>query len=72
MFDGVELTHTDDINVQSVGERTTILTLDPVRAHHQGTYACSAANLAGTAQVQAKLAVNGTKIISEEVFSMGY
>ncbi|KAK3862534.1 hypothetical protein Pcinc_031611 [Petrolisthes cinctipes] len=60
MFDGVELTHTDDINVQSVGQRTSILTLDPVRAHHQGTYTCSVANLAGTVQVQAKLAVNET------------
>ena len=64
MFDSVELTQADSINVLDVGGRTSILTLDPVRAHHQGTYSCRATNVAGTAAVKAKLSVNGTMILS--------
>lgn len=70
MFDGVGLTQADSINVLDVGGRTSILTLDPVRAHHQGTYSCHATNVAGTAEVKAKLSVTGTKTLS--VIGLGY
>lgn len=63
MFDGVGLTQADGINVLDVGGRTSILTLDPVRAYHQGTYSCSATNAAGTAEVKAELNVIGTMIL---------
>lgn len=64
MFDGVSLTQTDGIHVIDVGGRTSILTLDPVRTHHQGTYVCSATNAAGSAKVEADLNVNGTIIFT--------
>lgn len=59
MFDGMELSQTDDTQVLNVGGKTSILTLDPVRAHHQGTFSCRATNAAGMTQVEAKLIVNG-------------
>ncbi|XP_050693602.1 cell adhesion molecule Dscam2-like isoform X49 [Eriocheir sinensis] len=58
MFDGVSVTQTDSVHVIDVGGRTSILTLDPVQAHHQGTYSCSATNAAGKAEVEADLIVN--------------
>lgn len=61
MFNGLELIHTDDIQVLNVGSRTSILTLDPVQAHHQGTFSCRATNAAGMTEVEAKLIVNGTE-----------
>lgn len=67
-FDGVDLTRTDDTQVFNVGSTTSILTLDPVRAHHQGIYSCSAINAAGMAEVEAQLIVNGT----EKIIQMGY
>lgn len=70
MFDGVSLTQADNIHVIDVGGRTSILTLDPVRAHHQGTYSCSATNGAGSAEVEADLNVNGTMALN--FFSVGH
>ncbi|XP_047472722.1 Down syndrome cell adhesion molecule-like protein Dscam2 isoform X20 [Penaeus chinensis] len=58
MFNGVELSQTDEIQVLKVGRRTSILILDPVQAHHQGTYTCRTVNEAGTAEVEAELIVN--------------
>lgn len=59
MLNGLALVSTDDTEIVSVGSRTSILTLDPVRAHHQGNYSCVAKNAAGTAHVEASLIVNG-------------
>ncbi|XP_071522341.1 cell adhesion molecule Dscam1 [Panulirus ornatus] len=58
IFNGAKLDNTDDTQIVSVGSRTSILTLDPVQAHHQGSYICIAENAAGSAQVEANLIVN--------------
>lgn len=70
MFDGVSVTQTDSVHVIDVGGRTSILTLDPVQAHHQGTYSCSATNAAGKAEVEADLIVNGTMTLN--FFGVGH
>lgn len=70
VFDDVSLIQSDSIHVIDVGGRTSILTLDPVQAHHQGTYSCSATNAAGRAEVAADLIVNGT--LTLEFFSVGH
>lgn len=67
MFDGVSLSQADNIHVFDIGGRTSILTLDPVQAHHQGTYSCSATNAAGRAEVEADLNVNGTMTLATYV-----
>lgn len=67
-FEGIDLTQTDDTRVLNVADRTSILTFDPVRAHHQGMYSCSASNAAGMAEVEAQLIVNGT----EKIIHKGY
>ena len=64
MFNGAGLTQADHINVLDVGGRTSIMTLDPVRAHHRGNYSCSATNAAGAAQVKAELNVTGIIIVN--------
>ncbi|KAK7068699.1 hypothetical protein SK128_024055 [Halocaridina rubra] len=63
MFDGKELFDSDDIQILNVGRKTSILTLDPVQAYHQGTYSCSARNDAGTDLVETQLVINGTEVI---------
>lgn len=60
LFNGVTLVNTDDTQITGVGARTSILTLDPVNAHHQGNYECVAQNAAGITRSQANLIVNGT------------
>ncbi|XP_047472707.1 Down syndrome cell adhesion molecule-like protein Dscam2 isoform X6 [Penaeus chinensis] len=57
-FNGLEIFNSDDTTIVSVGSRTSILTLDPVRAHHQGNYSCTAINAAGEAEVTVSLTVN--------------
>lgn len=60
LFNGVTLVNTDDTQITGVGARTSIITLDPVKAHHQGNYECVAQNAAGITRSQANLIVNGT------------
>lgn len=60
LFNGVDVVNTEDTMVNYLGGTTSILILDPVRAHHQGIYSCSASNDAGVAQVEATVIVNGT------------
>lgn len=54
------LTANDDVQIDNVGGRTSILTLDPVRNHHQGNYTCLVTNAAGLAESSAVLLVNGS------------
>lgn len=72
LFKGVALTNVADTQIVGVGARTSILTLDPVRGHHQGTYVCIAQNSAGKSEVQADLIVNGTQRKFMELVKMGY
>ncbi|XP_042237814.1 Down syndrome cell adhesion molecule-like protein Dscam2 isoform X50 [Homarus americanus] len=58
LFNGIELLNTKDTKINNLGTTTSILTLDPVRAHHQGNYSCSAANDAGVTQAEATVIVN--------------
>ena len=48
----------DGVAIDTVG-RSSILTLDPVKARHQGKYACVATNAAGSDTSIALLTVNG-------------
>ncbi|XP_047472730.1 Down syndrome cell adhesion molecule-like protein Dscam2 isoform X28 [Penaeus chinensis] len=58
LLNGVELVTTDAIQILNVGSRTSLLTIDPVGAQHQGVYSCFAENDAGTAEVEAEMIVN--------------
>ncbi|XP_045126212.1 Down syndrome cell adhesion molecule-like protein Dscam2 isoform X48 [Portunus trituberculatus] len=58
LFNGVGVVNTESTMVNNLGGTTSILILDPVRAHHQGIYSCSASNDAGVAQVEATVIVN--------------
>nr|AQY56561.1 down syndrome cell adhesion molecule [Penaeus chinensis] len=58
LYNGILLVNTDDTYIDHMGSRTSILTLDPVRAHHQGNYSCRAVNKAGFTQVDTTIIVN--------------
>jgi hypothetical protein len=45
-----------------LGSRTSILTIESVRAHHTGNYTCTATNFAGSSSFTASLIVNGTHL----------
>lgn len=62
IFNGVTLESTSEIQIDYIG-RSSILTLDPVRGVHQGTYTCVASNRAGEEQMSANLTVNGTQLV---------
>jgi hypothetical protein len=47
------------IYVLKIGSKTSILTIESVRAYHGGNYTCTATNSAGLSQFTAYLAVNG-------------
>lgn len=72
LLNGVELVTTDAIQILSVGNRTSILTIDPVGAQHQGVYSCFAENDAGTAEVEAEMIVNGTQRNFIKLMDIGY
>lgn len=72
LLNGVALASEADTQITGVGARTSILTLDPVRGHHQGTYVCIAQNSAGQSEAQASLIVNGTQRKFKELVKMGY
>lgn len=72
LFNGIQLMNTDDTYIDHMGSRTSILTLDPVRAHHQGNYSCKAVNKAGFTQVDTTIIVNGTQRIFMESVYVGY
>ncbi|XP_047735804.1 Down syndrome cell adhesion molecule-like [Hyalella azteca] len=58
LFNGRPLHSTDDVQIDKVGGRTSILTIDPVRGHHQGNYTCVASNHAGQMAVDTTMVVN--------------
>ena len=57
-FNGEPLVNSDDVQIMEVG-RSSILTIDQVRGHHQGNYSCVATNPGGKMAVHSKLVVNG-------------
>lgn len=72
LFNGIQLVNTKDTQISNLGRTTSILTLDPVQAHHQGNYSCKAVNNAGVNQVEATVIVNGTLRIIMEIMYVGY
>lgn len=58
-FDGLQLFTSKSVQIHQIG-RSSILTLDPVRAKHQGRYTCVATNAAGEDSSSTFLRVNGT------------
>lgn len=71
LFNGIPLVNTKDTQISSLGSTTSILTLDPIQAHHQGNYSCKAVNSAGATQVEASVIVNGTQRIFMEIVYVG-
>ena len=59
--DGVSLSDKPDngITTTNLGSRMSMLVIDQVRHHHQGTYTCLAKNSAGTKSYTTELKVNG-------------
>lgn len=48
-----------EVDILNVGGRTSILTINSIRSHHQGTYTCLALNAVGEAEVSTEIKVNG-------------
>lgn len=49
------------VTVTEVGQKASLLIIDPVSSMHAGNYTCSARNVAGTASYQATLRINGNR-----------
>ncbi|KRT85355.1 Immunoglobulin, partial [Oryctes borbonicus] len=47
------------VNVNSVGRKVSVLTIDAVQAEHSGKYTCKATNWAGSAYYTTGLTING-------------
>jgi len=58
-LNGVNASTALGIYVLKIGSKTSILTIESVRAYHGGNYTCTATNLAGSTHFTAYLAVNG-------------
>ncbi|XP_047472706.1 Down syndrome cell adhesion molecule-like protein Dscam2 isoform X5 [Penaeus chinensis] len=58
IFNSKLLEASDSVEVLNIGERTSLLTINPVRGHHQGNFTCLATNAAGVAQMGATIIVN--------------
>jgi len=61
-LNGANASSVSGIYVLKIGARTSILTIESVRAYHGGNYTCTATNAAGLSQFTAYLAVNGIAI----------
>jgi hypothetical protein len=58
-LNGADASSVSGIYVLKIGSKTSILTIESVRAYHGGNYTCTATNSAGLSQFTAHLAVNG-------------
>lgn len=61
-LNGANASSVSGIYVLKIGSKTSILTIESVRAYHGGNYTCTATNAAGLSQFTAHLAVNGIAI----------
>ena len=61
-LNGGDASASTGINVFKLGSRTSILTIESVRAYHAGSYTCTASNSAGNSSYTARLAVNGIRL----------
>lgn len=59
IFKNRELKTTEDINIASIGKRSSVLTIEPVAARHAGNYSCYAQNLVGSTEHASELKVIG-------------
>lgn len=57
-FNGMKLNSDEGVQINFIG-KSSILTLDPVRGVHRGSYSCQASNRVGRQEVSATLVVNG-------------
>ena len=62
LYNGHILNSNDEIQIDLTG-RSSILTIDPVKFRHQGSYTCMASNSAGQDEKSDSLAVNGIEIL---------
>lgn len=68
-FMGQPLTEKSGVTATQIGQRASLLLIDPAGWSHSGQYACVARNPAGVANYTATLEVHGTKLpLSTELF----
>ncbi|KAA0202266.1 hypothetical protein HAZT_HAZT008156 [Hyalella azteca] len=72
LFNGQPVTISDEVQIMAMGQRSSILTIDPVKGHHQGNYTCVAANHAGAMAVHEQLYVNEPPVVSPIGFNLEY
>lgn len=58
-FHGEELSSHMGMSTSRIGDRTSLLTINPVMAAHSGNYTCTAENSAGVAEYTSTLFVSG-------------
>jgi hypothetical protein len=61
-LNGADASSVSGIYVLKIGSKTSVLTIESVRAYHGGNYTCTATNAAGSSQYTAHLAVNGSAV----------
>lgn len=58
-MNGEKVTPAFGVNINQVGSRSNVLTIDSISGQHAGNYTCVVKNLAGTAIHSTMLIVNG-------------
>jgi Immunoglobulin I-set domain/Immunoglobulin domain len=59
LFNGTEISSTEDILISKNSKKVSALTIESVRASHMGEYTCIAKNAAGTSNFSTNLHING-------------
>lgn len=63
MLNGDSVAKYKEINVASVGNKISVLSIDSITREHVGNYTCTTMNKAGISSFTDELAVKGTKKI---------
>lgn len=63
LFNDYGISSYSGITVIKGGKRTSLLTIDNVKAHHAGNYTCKARNHAAAVNYTAQLVVNGISFL---------
>lgn len=59
-FNGSPVTPEIEVLVSKLGKRSSVLTVESVRAHHAGNYSCHGENIAGSTVYSTELKVIGS------------
>ena len=58
---------TDNVNILKLGARSSVLSINHVKSHHQGNYSCEVTNRAGSAQYHIQLKIKGMEKYYKEL-----